>query len=85
MTGSMTKSDDSTLGGLPNDAGNGMSERAGYTDESESGMTETPTATGGPTHTRDADGAVPQQPGQSDSAASTGTSFGSTPGDDKRL
>ncbi|MFB9993393.1 hypothetical protein ACFFLM_15600 [Deinococcus oregonensis] len=79
----MTKSDDSTLVGLPNDAGNGMSERADSTGESEGGLTDTPTATGGPTQTRDSGGAVPQQPGQSGSAASTGTSFGSTPEDDK--
>ena len=33
--------------GLPEDAGNQMSDRAGYYDESESGQTGVPTGTGG--------------------------------------
>lgn len=41
----MTKDHDEQ-GGLPSDAGNGMSERSGHYDESPSGLTDTPVATG---------------------------------------
>ncbi len=37
-------SDDTKQGGLPADAGNGMSDRSGYMDNSGSGMTDTATA-----------------------------------------
>jgi hypothetical protein len=66
-------------GGLPQDAGNGMSDRTGDQRESESGMTDTPVATGTPMTTDDR-GA----PGPSGGVASTGTTFG-TGGDDKGM
>ena len=65
--------------GLPDDAGNGMSDRAGYTDNSESGELDTPLGNGA----APAPEAVPQTAGQSDSDHSTGTSFGTLPQDDK--
>ncbi|MEF2276940.1 hypothetical protein V3W47_01435 [Deinococcus sp. YIM 134068] len=67
-------------GGLPADAGNGMSDRAGYTNDSESGMTDTPTATGNPMTSDDRN--VTGQPGSGGGLASTGTTFG-TGNDDK--
>ncbi|WP_102125561.1 hypothetical protein [Deinococcus planocerae] len=72
-------------GGLPADAGNGMSDRAGNTDESESGMTDTPVAVGEATRMSDgAPGGVPGAPGLADGLTSTGTTFG-TGGDDKGM
>lgn len=65
--------------GLPDDAGNGMSDRAGYYDESETGMTDTPLGD----DAAPAPEAVPETAGQSDSDHSTGTSFGTMPQDDK--
>lgn len=68
--------------GLPEDAGNGMSERSGYYDESESGMTDTTigqsTPDGQPT------GAVPTVTGNDRGVNSTGTSFGPDGNDDKQ-
>lgn len=72
-------------GGLPPDAGNEMSDRAGYQDESETGLTDTPVTTGEATRMSDhAPGGVPGAPGQADGLTSTGTTFG-TGGDDKRM
>jgi len=62
--------------GLPDDAGNDMSERSGYYDESESGMTDTPTFPGNP--------AAPTDPPGSDALSDTGTTFG-TSGDDQGM
>ena len=63
-------------GGLPDDAGNGMAERSGWYDESGSGETDTPTATGDPAGTR--------QTPASGALSDTGTTFG-TGGDDQGL
>lgn len=72
-------------GGLPQDAGNEMSDRAGDQDESESGMTDTPVAVGEATRVSDqAPGGVPGAPGMADGLTSTGTTFG-TGGDDKGM
>ncbi|WP_216324722.1 hypothetical protein [Deinococcus aestuarii] len=72
-------------GGLPQDAGNGMSDRAGYQDESESGMTDTPVAVGDATRMSErAPGGVPGAPGLADAPTSTGTTFG-TGDDDKQM
>ncbi|BDP43084.1 hypothetical protein DAETH_30530 [Deinococcus aetherius] len=77
--------DRDSQGGLPADAGNEMSDRAGYADDSGSGMTETPVTTGEATRMSDqAPGGVPGTPGQADGLASTGTTFG-TGGDDKEM
>lgn len=66
-------SDDTKQGGLPADAGNGMSDRSGYADNSGSGMTETDTATAHVTDGQDqADTRTP----------ATGTTFGPTVTDD---
>ncbi|WP_288402289.1 hypothetical protein [uncultured Deinococcus sp.] len=65
--------------GLPEDAGNGMSDRSGYADESETGMTDTPLGDAA----APAPDAVPAPAGQTDSDHSTGTSFGTVPQDDK--
>lgn len=61
---------------LPDDAGNGMSERSGSSDESESGMTDTPTFPGDPAAPTDTPGSGP--------LTDTGTTFG-TGGDDKGM
>ncbi|WP_295814636.1 hypothetical protein [uncultured Deinococcus sp.] len=74
----MTKRDDEQ-GGLPSDAGNGMSDRAGSYDESETGMTDTPTGTS----TAGDGNAVPDVDGERP-AMDTGTSFGVDPNDDER-
>ena len=68
-----TRQDSAGQGGLPADAGNGMSDRSGYADNSESGMTDTDTATAHATDGQDqADATTP----------ATGTSFGTTGNDD---
>ena len=67
--------------GLPSDAGNEMSERAGYYDESPSGDTETPV--GRPSTDTTSPGAVPTVTGDDRGMHQTGTSFGTTPEDDK--
>ncbi|MXV18061.1 hypothetical protein [Deinococcus xianganensis] len=68
-------SDDTKQGGLPADAGNGMSDRSGYMDNSESGMTDTDTGTARVTDGQD----------QTDATTpATGTSFGTTGNDDTR-
>lgn len=70
-----TKQDSAGQGGLPTDAGNGMSDRSGYTDNSESGMTDTDTGTAHVTDGQDqADTRTP----------ATGTTFGTTGTDDTR-
>ena len=69
--------------GLPEDAGNGMSSRAGYTGESESGRTETPV--GQPMQDAVAPDAVPTPTGSERGMNQTGTSFGTTGNDDKQL
>ena len=63
-------------GGLPEDAGNGMAERSGYTRDSGSGQTDTPIATGDPVGRTDTPG--------SGALTDTGTTFG-TGGDDKGM
>lgn len=55
-------------GGLPDDAGNGMSDRSGHYDESGTGAQDTGLG-----------GAVPD-----DQASGTGTTFGADPNDDQR-
>ncbi|PNY80428.1 hypothetical protein [Deinococcus koreensis] len=44
----MTRNPSDPQGGLPDDAGNGMSERSGYTGDSVTGMTDTPVGSGAP-------------------------------------
>ncbi|GHF48608.1 hypothetical protein HNQ07_002624 [Deinococcus metalli] len=66
-------------GGLPQDAGNDMSERAGYDDESETGMTDTPVGSS----TAGDGNAVPGVDGDRP-VMDTGTSFGADPNDDDR-
>ena len=61
---------------LPDDAGNEMSDRSGYYDESESGRTDTPTFPGNP--------AAPTETPGSGALTDTGTTFG-TGGDDKGM
>ncbi|MPY67227.1 hypothetical protein F8S09_11070 [Deinococcus sp. SDU3-2] len=61
---------------LPDDLGNELSERSGYYDESESGMSNTPTFPGNPASPLDVPG--------SDAITDTGTTFG-TGGDDKGM
>lgn len=63
-------------GGLPDDAGNDMAERSGYTRDSGSGQTDTPIATGDPAGRTDTPG--------SGALTDTGTTFG-TGGDDKGM
>ncbi len=63
-------------GGLPEDAGNNMAERSGYTRDSGSGSTDTPIATGSPVPD-------PGSPG-SGAVTNTGTTFG-TGGDDQGM
>lgn len=63
-------------GGLPDDAGNDMSERSGSYDESGSGMTDTPITTGD-------DSLGTGTPGTG-AVSDTGTTFG-TGGDDKGM
>ena len=70
------KPDPAGQGGLPDDAGNDMSERSGHYDESESGMTDTSVFPGNP-------GGDPQAPG-SGALSDTGTTFG-TGGDDQGI
>ncbi|MCD0157975.1 hypothetical protein [Deinococcus sp. 6GRE01] len=62
-------------GGLPHDAGNGMSERSGHSDESGTGAQDTALGTRAPATL----GAVPE-----DQASGTGTTFGADPNDDQR-
>lgn len=86
MTGDDDRSTTPDQGGLPADLGNGMSDRAGWTDESESGRTETPLVTDSPRRPSDReDMGIPDLPGQADDGDSTGTTFGTTGMDDKRL
>ncbi|MVN88363.1 hypothetical protein GO986_16580 [Deinococcus sp. HMF7620] len=67
--------DQKTQGGLPADAGNGMSDRSGYTDDSDTGLTETSVGGSHITDMQDeADTHVPD----------TGTTFGTSPDDDTR-
>ncbi|MBZ9714302.1 hypothetical protein [Deinococcus multiflagellatus] len=67
--------DHKAQGGLPTDAGNGMSDRSGDTRDSQTGLTDTPV---GGSHTTDlqdqADTHTPD----------TGTTFGTGPNDDTR-
>ncbi|WP_019587169.1 hypothetical protein [Deinococcus apachensis] len=63
-------------GGLPEDAGNQMSDRSEYTGESESGMTDTPLTTSDDTQGIGMAG--------TDAVTDTGTTFG-TGGDDKGM
>ena len=70
-------------GGLPNDLGNEMSDRAGYYDESPSGDTETPV--GRPSTDTTSPGAVPTVTGDDRGMHQTGTTFGTTPEDDKLI
>lgn len=63
----MTKDPSDSQGGLPDDTGNELSERSGYTGDSVTGMTDTPVGSGAPSE-RDS------QDDQSDSDGS-GTSF----------
>ncbi|PTA68174.1 hypothetical protein [Deinococcus arcticus] len=67
--------DQKTQSGLPADAGNGMSERSMQTDESESGLSETPV---GGSHVSD------MQDQADEGRSSTGTTFGTGPNDDTR-
>ncbi|MDL2343055.1 hypothetical protein QOL99_02710 [Deinococcus sp. MIMF12] len=60
---------------LPDDTGNGMSERSGHYDESGSGMTDTPTFPGNP--------AAPLEVPGSGAINDTETTFGTDAGDDK--
>ncbi|GHG15612.1 hypothetical protein CBQ26_17860 [Deinococcus indicus] len=62
-------------GGLPDEAGNGMSDRSGHYDESGTGAQDTGLG-GAATATP---GAVPE-----DQASGTGTTFGADPNDDQR-
>lgn len=60
------------------DTGNQMSERAGYAGESKSGQNDTPVGR------LNDDAAQPDAvPGSEDNLSSTGTSFGTTPGEDR--
>lgn len=72
--------DDRTSGtdqpALPDDAGNGMSDRSGHYDESGSGRTDTPTFPGNPAAPLDVPG--------SDAITDTGATFG-TGGDDRGM
>ena len=64
-----SKSDDQPKdpqGGLPDDLGNGMSERSGYYDESETGMTNTPIG-----RERQPPKAVPDRPKDTDDSGTT--------------
>ncbi|CAM4156125.1 hypothetical protein [Deinococcus marmoris] len=58
---------DGAQGGLPADLGNGMSERSGHYDESETGMTDTPIGMERPSPE-----AVPDRPKDTDGS---GTAF----------
>lgn len=71
-----SQTDEMGQGGLPDDAGNDMAERSGYTRDSGSGSTDTPIATGSPM-------AGSGSPG-SGAVTDTGTTFG-TGGDDKGM
>lgn len=74
----MTKNHDEQ-GSLPPDAGNEMSDRAGYYDDSESGSTDTPVGSS----TAGDGNAVPGVDGDRP-VMDTGTSFGTDPNDDDR-
>ena len=67
--------------GLPADAGNGMSERSGHYDESDSGRTDTPV--GQPTQDTTQPDAVPGQSGGRPGLSESGTSFDTDPSGDK--
>ena len=45
----MTRDPRDPQGGLPDDTGNELSERSGYTGDSETGMTDTPVGSGAQT------------------------------------
>ena len=83
MNSPMTDSSQKQPGGLPSDVGNEMSDRAGYYDESPSGETETPV--GRPSTDTTSPGAVPTVTGERRGVSSTGTSFGTTGNDDKKV
>lgn len=73
-------------GGLPTDLGNQMSGRSTWTDESESGRSDTPIVTDSPRRPSDhEERGVPDLPGQADDGSSTGTTFGTTGQDDKGM
>lgn len=75
-----------TQGGLPDDLGNGMSDRSVWTDESESGRTNTPVVTDSPRRPSDRKNmGIPDLPGEADDGSSTGTTFGTTGSDDKGM
>lgn len=57
---------DNRQGGLPDELGNEMSERSGYYDESESGMTNTPVG-----QQRQSPDAVPDRPKDTDDSGTT--------------
>ncbi|EYB69322.1 hypothetical protein DEIPH_ctg008orf0035 [Deinococcus phoenicis] len=78
--------DHTEQGGLPPDAGNGMSDRAEWTGESGSGRTNTPIVTDSPRRPSDReDRGIPDTPGQTDDGTATGTTFGTTGRDDKGM
>ncbi|GGO19238.1 hypothetical protein [Deinococcus humi] len=64
----MTKNDSAPdlQGGLPDDLGNDMSERSGYSDESRTGMTNTPVG-----RERQPPDAVPDRPKDTDGSGTT--------------
>lgn len=82
MTSDDARDPSAPPGGLPEDAGNDMAERSGYTRDSGSGMTDTPVANSTPGG--EAGTGVPDLPGESSNGPSTGTTFG-TGGDDQRM
>ncbi|MBB6015742.1 hypothetical protein ACFP9V_04695 [Deinococcus radiopugnans] len=75
----MTKNDSAPdrQGGLPDDLGNDMSERSGYYDESETGMTDTPIG-----RERQPPEAVPEHPKDTDDS---GTTFDADTGTGREL
>lgn len=82
MTSEDSQPTSTTQGGLPGDAGNDMAERSGYTRDSESGLTDTPVASGHPGS--EAGTGVPDPSGEQTRGPSTGTTFGPG-GDDQRM
>ncbi|MDV6375042.1 hypothetical protein [Deinococcus arenicola] len=75
----MTKNPDDAKpqGGLPDDLGNGMSDRSGYQGESETGMTDTPIG-----RKRPLPKAVPDHPKDTDNS---GTTFDADTGTGREL
>ncbi|GAA5514284.1 hypothetical protein Dcar01_03039 [Deinococcus carri] len=78
--------DQTEQGGLPADAGNGMSGRSEWTGESETGFTDTPNVTDSPRRPSDrVDRGIPKPPGETNDGTSTDTTFGTTGTDDKGM